>query len=645
MPATAPITLTNDAHINGILGNEKWAALNLTFSFPTSAFFYEGLYGDGEPSNGFAALNPAQIAAAREAFRQFSAVTNLTFKEITETSTDHAQLRLAQSSLPETALAYFPADSAEGGDAWFGTNDGDFAAPAKGNYAYVTFLHELGHSLGLDHAHEGLTVPTYRDHMQYTVMSYSSYEGASPYAGYTNETWGYAQSLMMYDIAALQHLYGANYNTQNGNSVYTWSATTGEMFINGIGQGAPGDNRILMTVWDGGGTDTYDFSSYTTAVRIDLWPGQWTTTSTSQMPKLDIDGSRVAGGNIANALLFEGDTRSLIENATGGSGDDTLLGNSMDNVLIGGLGNDWFAAGEGSNTLNGGAGWDGAYFNFNFLGTHVAYSNSALTINSNGSVDRTISVDMFVFWDRSINQSDGNMLVDDMFYYSHQPDVFHANMEAEQHFSWYGWKEGRDPNGFFDTSEYLETYADVAAAGVNPLDHYLQQGWKEGRDPSRLFDTADYLRLNPDVSAAGMNPLEHYLTYGVYEGRQIDSGTALVDDMFYFKSNVDVARSGLDAEQHFAEFGWREGRDPNAFFDTSEYLATYRDVAASGMNPLDHYHTYGWKEGRDPSKNFDTSEYLQRNPDVAAAGMNPLDHYLAYGVYEGRNYYNDGMLG
>ena len=41
---------------------------------------------------------------------------------------------------------------------------------------------------------------------------------------------------MMYDIAALQQIYGANYGFNSGDSVYTWNPTTGEMSINGVGQ-------------------------------------------------------------------------------------------------------------------------------------------------------------------------------------------------------------------------------------------------------------------------------------------------------------------------------------------------------------------------------------------------------------------------
>ena len=94
-----------------------------------------------------------------------------------------------------------------------------------------------------------------------------------------------------------------------------------------------------------------------------------------------------------------------------------------------------------------------------------------------------------------------------------------AGVDPLAHFNTFGWHEGRDPNGWFDTSAYLSKYADVAAAGVNPLEHYLTFGWKEGRDASGRFHTADYLAANPDGAAAGVNPLEHFLQFGFYENR------------------------------------------------------------------------------------------------------------------------------
>ncbi|MBM1173037.1 CAP domain-containing protein [Microvirga arabica] len=115
--------------------------------------------------------------------------------------------------------------------------------------------------------------------------------------------------------------------------------------------------------------------------------------------------------------------------------------------------------------------------------------------------------------------TDGYVLVDDGFYLARNSDVRAAGVDPEHHYAAYGWKEGRDPNAFFDTSAYLQAYGDVAAAGVNPLEHYNAFGWKEGRDPSGAFDTDAYLATYTDVAAAGVNPLEHYLAYGIYEGR------------------------------------------------------------------------------------------------------------------------------
>jgi len=159
---------------------------------------------------------------------------------------------------------------------------------------------------------------------------------------------------MMYDIAALQKIYeGANYLFNSGNSVYTWNPTTGEMSINGDAQGTVGNgaggsaNRVFMTVWDGGGNDTYDLSAYANGTTIDLRPGEWTTTSQTQIANLG--QGHFARGNVANALLFEGNTASLIENAIGGASGDVLIANQAANQLRGNGGADafsWMASGD-----------------------------------------------------------------------------------------------------------------------------------------------------------------------------------------------------------------------------------------------------------------------------------------------------------
>ncbi|NER81209.1 MAG: hypothetical protein F6K42_16905, partial [Leptolyngbya sp. SIO1D8] len=154
----------------------------------------------------------------------------------------------------------------------------------------------------------------------------------------------------------VQEMYGANYNYQSGDTTYSFSTTTGEMYINGISQGTPGGNRIFRTIWDGNGNDTYDFSNYTNDIKVNLQPGKWTDLSVGgnfQRAQLGF-GGQYARAHVFNAFQVDGDTRSRIENANGGSGDDTLYGNSADNLLQGNGGNDTIHGYAGNDTLKGG---------------------------------------------------------------------------------------------------------------------------------------------------------------------------------------------------------------------------------------------------------------------------------------------------
>lgn len=357
MPAVSRVTRSGNVYVDDVLGDYKWAnPTTLTYSFPASASYYGSGYGGGEPQNGFAALNATQQQAVKSALAAYAAVANVRFTQVAETASSHGDIRVGMTDSTATGWTYFPSTANEGGDVWINRSSGNYTTPQKGNYAYMTFLHELGHAMGLEHPQDN-GMPLERDSIEYTVMSYRAYTGA-PLASYTAETWGYAQSLMMLDIAAMQQMYGANYATNAGNTTYAWSPTTGEMSIDGVRQGAPGANRILLTVWDGGGIDTYDFSSYSTNLTVDLNPGGWTTTSTAQLARLTANGSRLAVGNIANALLYHDDPRSLIENAMGGSGADRITGNGADNTLWGHAGNDTLSGGSGNDLLYGGAGAD-----------------------------------------------------------------------------------------------------------------------------------------------------------------------------------------------------------------------------------------------------------------------------------------------
>jgi serralysin len=118
---------------------------------------------------------------------------------------------------------------------------------------------------------------------------------------------------------------------------------------------------VFLTLWDGGGKDTYDFSNYATPVAANLTPGSYVALGLAQRANLG-DG-HYARGNIYTALQYEGDPRSLIENAIGGSGNDRLTGNQAANQLKGGSGQDVLNGLAGNDSLWGGPGLDSFVFN------------------------------------------------------------------------------------------------------------------------------------------------------------------------------------------------------------------------------------------------------------------------------------------
>jgi Ca2+-binding RTX toxin-like protein len=364
---TSSVTASGDTNTDALLGGTRWANLAVTYSFTDNyANDYEASYaGSAVHSTSFLALSAQQQSVARAwigAGGIYDNVSGLAPVELTGASDRDATIRMAMSDDPGTAYAYFPNGSfVEGGDAWF--NKTSYNTPVIGNYAFHTFGHELGHALGLEHGHEAnpLAMTADRDSMEFSIMTYRPYIGASTTAGYGNETWGFAQSLMMYDIRAIQQMYGAEFTYNSSNTTYTFSQTTGEMFANGVGQGAPGANRIFRTLWDGNGVDTYDFGNYTTNLAVDLTPGGWSDLavgSTFQKAKLDaaFGTNTYARGHLFNALQFNGDVRSLIENSNGGTGSDSIKGNAANNLLNGNGGDDTLEGGVGNDTIDGGVG-------------------------------------------------------------------------------------------------------------------------------------------------------------------------------------------------------------------------------------------------------------------------------------------------
>ncbi|QRM31469.1 M10 family metallopeptidase [Microvirga sp. VF16] len=357
-----------DNDVNALMGGSKWNKATITYSLPDS----KSDYGWLNPSaSGFYRLSAKGEEAVHSAMASVAGYVNTGIAYVGRDGADVQVGGFQPNSIITRNHGYYPGVPVYGGDTWL--NVGSQSHFTKGTAAYSLVMHELGHSLGLKHSHDHANgipkMSAARDSTEYTVMSY-------------NDTEDRPQSFMQYDIAALQAMYGADFTTNSGDTVYRWNSSTGEMYINGYSQGLTNEGLIFLTIWDGGGIDTYDMSNYGADTVIDLAPGGFSRFSQAQLA--NVNSQAKVNGNVYNAFQFKGDSRSLIENAIGGSGADQILGNQAYNflrglgagdVLNGKGGNDTLDGGMGDDTLLGGAGTDHLIGSFGI--DWVSYADAA----------------------------------------------------------------------------------------------------------------------------------------------------------------------------------------------------------------------------------------------------------------------------
>lgn len=341
--AGAQITRSNYSWANGM-----GQATTVTFAFRDT--FLTTLPEDTTGHNAFSA---AQISATLAALAAWSDVANITFQRVDDAGTGYSENatilfgNYTSGQDGAAAFAYLPVgmpgsrlSGSVQGDVWINSSLSYNANPVMQAYGQQVLLHEIGHAIGLSHPAAynasangtityGVNAIYFEDSRQYTVMSYfSERETGGDFRSGGAGANRYSAVPLLDDIAAAQRLYGANTTTRTGDTVYGFNSNAGQPWFTAVNS----SSALIFAVWDAGGTDTFDFSGYAFAQTIDLRQGAFSSV-----------GSLV--GNVAIAIGV------VIENVVGGTGADTIRGNSAANLITSNGGNDQIDGGLGSDTV------------------------------------------------------------------------------------------------------------------------------------------------------------------------------------------------------------------------------------------------------------------------------------------------------
>lgn len=317
-----------------------WAGTTVTYAFPVTA---TNLYWTDEGGS-FRSLDATQQAYAELALASWDELIAPTFAEVSGSASD---IEFGLTLGTDYAHAYFPTF----GSVWLRTGETSLADPDIGSYGYMTYVHEIGHALGLDHMgdYNGYAPePTsYQDSTVLSVMSYFGPTHGSWSAGTGQIAWAdwigsdgqlhQPQTPMLNDVLAIQSIYGTDRSTRSGDTTYGFGANvTGTMaeVLDFTRNPHP-----VLTIYDAGGNDTLNLSGWSSGSAVDIAPGAYS--SCNDMTN-----------NIAIAYSTD------IENVICGDGSDAIRGNTLANRLDGGGGNDSIYGLDGDDELLGGGGND-----------------------------------------------------------------------------------------------------------------------------------------------------------------------------------------------------------------------------------------------------------------------------------------------
>lgn len=361
-----------DGYIAALDSWYSWESSIVTYSFndtiPSSYYdFYDDSLVDG-----WSALSSLQRDAVRDVFGMLEAIVDVDFVEVASGGDIQYNITYQEES---AGFAYYPGSYYEYmGDVFLSTvfNYDENYGVEVGEYGWSTIVHETGHALGLKHPFEGYyTLPEEEDNFAHSVMSYDTgmtllalpyIEGR--YFGVGFE-WINPEFYSIYDILALQDIYGVNLDGSSEDNIY--SIEFGE----------------LKTVWDSGGEDTLDFSQVGGNVYLDMRDGSVNSVGYRSIEDQidafveDLEDAWIFGEEswvresfyLYEESLYTGEDNfaiaygTAIENLESGDFDDVIYDNEVDNIIYLGGGDDMvYLYSGGWDYVDGGTGYDTAYF-------------------------------------------------------------------------------------------------------------------------------------------------------------------------------------------------------------------------------------------------------------------------------------------
>ena len=312
---------------------------------------------------------------------------------------------------------------------------------------------------------------------------------------------------------------------------------------------AASDQSTRNILTDSGGIDTVNASAVTGNLTLNLGPSAVST----------IDGHTLT--------LAVG---TIIENAYGGDGSDSITGNNSSNDLIGMRGNDTLIGGKGNDYIDGGLGTDTAVFDGTITNYYITYNRALGTATikdkrtSGDGIDSLKNVEKLQFANNTFDLNNPSFtsiptygetpsfLFDSAYYLLKNPDLIStvSITSAFDHYVNTGAAVGKAPNTWFDSVYYANKWSDLKPLNLDAATlfmHYNLYGVWEGRSAGPAFDQYDgnrYLRENPDVAAyvdayvkdflgSRVNgAIAHYIIYGANESRTgYDSNGQAIDQV------------------------------------------------------------------------------------------------------------------